>query len=618
MNKNNIKTMFVGTFMSAAIAAGITACSDDHFDINSDVLGKQTIWENIQSDENLSQYADILKRVNYSTTEEKTTKETYADLFNGEQTFTVWAPVNGSFDYDYYDNLLKSGIRDSIYKVERELIRNNMTRFSHVVNGNDSIKLDLFNMKAAWLNCSNATFKGQAITKPNIGSSNGVLHILSAPAQYQPNLYEFLATRPELDSINAFIKSYQITEFDEKASTQGPTIDGQITYVDSITYIDNEYTRRFMGAKLEVEDSNYVMILPTNEAWEKTLEKTQKLFKFKASYKQDIHTQTEQGVDTTIIGKEIKFTQAELDSMVNLFSKNAICQDLAFNANWQYEQIPITSIADIRAAEARKDSLRSTAGEVFKYPGTLNETNGQYVVEANFVDMFGGKDPIETSNGYAYIVDEFNYPFETYAPTRKLDATIFFESNDNQCSPSVLAARYDKPKVVIDGETVQTDSVFSYRYLKMAAKATTSQPGAFFMMDDVLSSKYDIYVVIGYNTDYNLQNKFRAYISYDTDSKRVANEALKNPNEDAVDAAGESIYGSNNFVNRPIHYNSDGEVAFTDTICIAKDFEFPISYYGIGDAYPTIQIKSNFTTKEKSSYTREIWVNAIIMKSKER
>ena len=72
-----------------------------------------------------------------------------------------------------------------------------------------------------------------------------------------------------------------------------------------------------------------------------------------------------------------------------------------------------------------------------------------------------------------------------------------------------------------------------------------------------------------------------------------------------------------NFVNRNVHLNDNGNVDFTDTICVAKDFEFPISYYGLGnDAYPVIEIESKSKSTEKQ-YCREFWVNSIILKPKE-
>jgi len=616
MNKKYIK-LVTGSLMTAALAAGISACSDDHFEINSDALGKTTLWENIKNNDQLQEYADILKSVQYSTTEEKTTRETYADVLNSDQTFTVWAPLDGTFNYAYYKSLLATGIRDSIYKVEKELIRNNMTRYSHVINSKGVEKFNLFNAKSAIIDYDNMTIAGAEMTKANIGASNGILHITKGAVEYQPNIYEYMATRSDLSSLNEFIKSFQTTEFNEYASTQGPTVNGQITWVDSITYVTNDYTNYYLGAKIEKEDSLYAMIMPTNDAWESMLAKTKKYYVFKESYKQDVNTQTESGADTTIAGVETKFTQAELDSLNNFYSKNAIAEDLAYNANWQYEKIPLASIQDIKDADARMDSLKTTSGIKFKKTGTLNGTNGTWDLEVdNFADLFGNADPTVLSNGYAYVTDKFMYPTTTFAPTRDVSAIGAYESCDNQCIPSTATMQYEKPKFTIDGEEVQVDSVYKYNYLIMRNKSGTSHPGAFFKMNNVLSCKYDIFVVIGYNTDYNLQNKFRAYISYDSERSRENNEVLKNPNEEAVDAKGKSIYESNYYVNRPPHYNEKGEVDLTDTICIAKDFNFPVCYAGLQDAYPVIQLKSNFVTSEKSLYSREIWVNAIIFKAK--
>jgi uncharacterized surface protein with fasciclin (FAS1) repeats len=331
MKLNNIK-WFTGSLMIVALAAGISACSDDHFDITSDTAGKQTIWKTIQSDERLSNFADILQSVYYSKNEQKATPETYADLLNNTQTFTVWAPVNDSFDYNYYKGLIESGIRDSIYKVERELIRNNMTRYSRSAIGNGSVKVNLLNSKSAWLDFDENTFQGIAMTESNIRVSNGALHILAKPTKYLPNLYEYMGTREDLSGINEFIKKFQKTEFNELASTQGPTIDGKITWVDSVTSTSNDYSNYYIGAFVEREDSNYVMILPTNTAWNAILEKTQQYFKMKKSYKQDFHTTTETGGDATY-SKEKVFTDEELDSIMNFYSKDVICRNLAFNAN---------------------------------------------------------------------------------------------------------------------------------------------------------------------------------------------------------------------------------------------------------------------------------------------
>ena len=610
--------MLVVALPLGGLGSGLCSCSDDHFDITSEAAGKHTIWQQIQANENqLSEYADILQRVYYSQTEEKTTPETYADLLNGEQMLTVWAPVNGSFNYNYYKGLLETGVRDSIYKVEKELIRNNLARYSRVVNGSDSIRLELFNNKAVWLNYEKHTIKGVTIDAPNVGASNGVLHITSSPVPYQPNLYEYLATREDLDSINTFIKGFQTTEFNKNASTQGPTVNGRATWVDSVTYLANNYTRDFMHAYLNAEDSDYVMIIPTNEAWKEVLEKTSKYFNYKSQYELQMHGKSAAGKDSVYTEKET-FEQYELDSIRNLYAKNAICQHLVFNANWPASPRAgrFSSLEGIRELDETGDSLISTAGRKFKKTGTLNRTNGTNVVEVNkFTDLFGNREPVEVSNGHAYVVDNYAYPFKTFAPD--IDELNLMASETN-CDAAYSTKEYDKEKVTIGDEIIQTDSVYRYRCLVMKNHLPSSHPSAYFKLTDVLSGKYDIYVVLNYNTDKKMPNKFSVGIAYDgSNGKRVNNEQLKNPDEGAVDYSGKKIGGTRYFVNRGIHYNTQGEVDYTDTICVAKDFVFPFSYYGLTKACPVINIKSYFTSSDAQYYCREIWVNSIILKSKE-
>lgn len=644
---NGLRTALLAIpLMGCGSALLFTGCQDDHFDIVSTQLtGDKTIWQNIQSHPELSQFADILQSVRYSQTEEKTTNETYADIFNGDQVFTVWAPANGKFNYDYYKQLLATGIRDSIYKVETELIRNNMTRFSNVISGNDSVKLSLFNSKFAWLNYDNKTIKGVEITMPNIGSSNGVLHITDGSVAYQPNLYEYLATRTDLDSINKFIKSFQTTEFNENASTQGPTVNGVATWVDSITYMSNQYTTSFMNAYINREDSNYVMILPTNEAWDNILEKTKKYYKYKVgSYQQYTYDGQSNKTET-----RTALTQAQADSLQNLFAKNAICQNLTYNANWQYGRIPITSISDIKAADARMDSLRTTSGMKFKKTGTLNGTNSpSFTIEIDdYAKMFGNADPVELSNGYAYTVNEFTYPHTSFAANYDMTARACYEtaSSNIAVNPNYSWTKVDHVEVLdtiyneetgepeVDEETGEVltnviasrDSIYKYNYMVFTASGN-SQPRIWFALENVLSCKYDIYVVVGYNYEAGRQNRFTATIRYsgETTSSNIPSYVCLNPNEDAVDATGASIYGDTHFVNKKPVIDDNLVTSYTDTICIAKDFEFPVSYYGIqaldgmANTYPVLELMMDVSNSlATTTYTRELRINAIILKSKE-
>lgn len=615
------------TLMTVALAAGINACTDDHFDISSDVNGKQTLWQNIQGNDNLSQFADILQSVYNSKDEKKTSNETYAELLNGDQTFTVWAPVNGSFDYTYYKNLLSLGIRDSIYKVEKELIRNNMTRYSHTINSSVDEKIDLFNDKTAQLDGSAMTMQGVAITTPNIGASNGTLHIVQAPVAYRPNLYEYMASRPDLDSINQYIKSFQTTTFNESASTQGPTVDGYITWVDSITQVTNSFCQSTLRAYINREDSNYAMILPTNTAWNDIKAKTEQYFVYKQNYSQKIYFIKEENgtLGNNVVTEDL--SNEQLDSIVNTNVKNAITQNLAFNANWQDEQYPIDNIESI----AKADSLKSTRSLKFKKAGTLTQTDLSYtdqnvtvqtVAVEDFANMFGGADPVECSNGYAYVTDSWNLPTAVYASELHYSPRLCLETLDNNCNnptdPQYTKLTYAEKWIDPETSAIK-DTTLTYTVLDIKYKNNTTNPGAYFQLTDVLSCKYDMYVVLNYNTLENRPNKFKVTIDYDNDvdGKRKEKVSLPNPNEDAVDVEGNSLYNTTFYVNKEPN-TEVFPVEYTDTICIAKDFSFPVCYYNMENAHPTLYLVSTLVSAERKNktYSNQIFLNSIILKPK--
>ena len=66
------------------------------------------------------------------------------------------------------------------------------------------------------------------------------------------------------------MKSYNEIRFDEINSAQGPTVNGQVTYLDSVINEYNEWFGRI--GQLNREDSSYTMFAPTNKAWAEAYE----------------------------------------------------------------------------------------------------------------------------------------------------------------------------------------------------------------------------------------------------------------------------------------------------------------------------------------------------------
>ena len=80
---------------------GVCACTDDHFDVvNNPVMGgNQTIWQNIKGNPELSEFANLLQRTRVMKNEDdRNATQSFASLLDQPQSFTVWAPLNGTFD----------------------------------------------------------------------------------------------------------------------------------------------------------------------------------------------------------------------------------------------------------------------------------------------------------------------------------------------------------------------------------------------------------------------------------------------------------------------------------------------------------------------------------------
>ena len=63
--------------------------------------------------------------------------------------------------------------------------------------------------------------------------------------------------------------------------------------------------------------------------------------------------------------------------------------------------------------------------------------------------------------------------------------------------------------------------------------------------------------------------------------------------------------------------DNKGILQFSDSLLLVEDFEFPISYYGIRDAYVTLELQSYMTTSQRTTYTNEFIVDKIILIPKE-
>ena len=93
-----MKKIFENTVRMMAVVSGLFACQscndswDNHYQPQMSDTAAQTIWEQIEANPQLDNFAQVLKATRlYSSN--KPTSITYAELLGGDQSFTVWAPI---------------------------------------------------------------------------------------------------------------------------------------------------------------------------------------------------------------------------------------------------------------------------------------------------------------------------------------------------------------------------------------------------------------------------------------------------------------------------------------------------------------------------------------------
>ena len=105
--KYPINHLFKGCAFALSAIALATACSDDHFDVVAQGSADKTLWENIEGNKDLSDFKDLLSRITFMKSEnDKAATLKFSELLASNQSFTVVAPLNGTFDYKAWSDTI--------------------------------------------------------------------------------------------------------------------------------------------------------------------------------------------------------------------------------------------------------------------------------------------------------------------------------------------------------------------------------------------------------------------------------------------------------------------------------------------------------------------------------
>ena len=434
--------------MTTVVMVFSQSCTDEwneHYEAMSSDAG--TLWEAIQSQSNLSNFAKVVKACGYDA------------VLNGSQNFSVFAPTDDVFSSVEADSLIAAfkaqnavGTRSDENTVVRQFLQNHIALYKHPVSSLTNDSITMMNSKYQLLTAS--SLGASRFLSSNALCNNGVLFTVDKKLAYFPNVFEYLGHDNQLDSVYNFLNSYGVYEFNAAKSVPGEIVDGQTVYLDSVS----DYTNRLFETygKINSEDSTYWLVAPTNSEWSRLIAEYEPYFNYaKTVNKPD----------------SMMYTNSRLAILGGSFFSRTNNPDAAF-----------------------RDSALSTSALSYRLREIQSQDEDYYIYKRPFDKggVFDGAEQIECSNGV--VLKEADYKISKYHTFMQ---AIKVEAEDIRNVDSIGHA-VDPLEV----KTVPTDNPFYGKvsgnsYVEVIPNPATAAVTVRFKIPNLLSNvEYDIYAVM--------------------------------------------------------------------------------------------------------------------------
>ena len=589
------KNKYIGILMLAATMLTATSCSD-YNDYNSapsagDLPGaNSTLWENISSDTQLTKFANLAKKCNYS------------EVLNSPRFYTVWAPVDNVISDAEYNRLMAS---DSA-TIVKQFMQQHMTEYNYPV----SAALDsttIISLNAKHHTFTQNAFDGFSYLDKNLPSTNGVMHKINGLSEFHQNLYENIDNLVDCNSIKSYIQKYDEYYLDVNASVIGPLRDGKQTYLDSVMKKRNNVIRSIMRADLEDEDSTYCMLIPNDKAWNEAYAAINPRYNYipKLDYMDlSLKTVAASSANATT-AKAAKAAEADGELQDSLTCRN-IVNNLVFSNCYQRNKPLFTNgsfnIADTAYTTSRNDL-----------------TNMQEVLNHTIATS-------EMSNGLARTIDAMTfYPWETYNPvisTTYPEATMKVTKLTTHNIPVDSLAGRDSlfskvPEMIRQWILPKTSRFFSYVAVDSAnIDGTTGKPEFNFALRGVRSSTYHIYVVtVPGQVEEPLADVKPYYLRFYLSWTDAANKQQYTVLPQGAKSTIEMTTDEGSSTATMTYLGDPGRLNVFDL----GEFTFPACYYGL-DAYPSLMMmhtKSYTSSSNRKKYEQQMRVAGVYLVPKE-
>ncbi|MBO4672797.1 MAG: hypothetical protein J5616_00395 [Bacteroidaceae bacterium] len=461
MKRKNIYKAIIALSLPLWGLGGFSSCSDswsDHFEMEG-TNGDATLLQLVEKNPQLSDFHTVLKATHVYNNNHRTGK-TFADLLGSDQTLTVWAPVNGSFNVDSLLTLCQTEKGDSA--VGLHFVMNHVAHNLYNMNMDTDDQVKMLNGKPLSLGAKTldeAEVKQGSYNQP---ATNGLLHVVETEVPYAYNIYEGLTTMEEFSHIGDFLSHFERQELDEEQSIQAGLVDGRKVYSDSVMVKDNALFRVF--DQIMSEDSTFTMLVPDRSTWETVYQEAKKYFNYA-------------GIE-------------KADSVSEYWTCVSLARDLIFNR---------------RVQRSEKDSIFSTSYKTEEWPYHVFykpfEAGG--LMDANNI-----KDSLRCSNGLIYRLKKWPFTAED----------IYFRPVVEQGERE--ASIIDYKDCTFNYRLAIGDSISGNGYVDIVPRTSTSNWTVTYEIGGTLSGTYDLYAVVLPKTVYlsnsrdTKPNKWKTTVTY--------------------------------------------------------------------------------------------------------
>lgn len=538
------------------LALAFTACSDT-WDEHYDAPGEQqsgNLWQHISTDSRLSNFGHVIKFTGYDL------------ALSSSQVFTVFAPTNDCFSEQQADSVINlykeqyaKGVKKDDNLAIKEFVQNHIALYNYSVSSlsNDSITM----MNGKYLILTPNAISTSPFLESNKRVDNGVLFTLGKKVDYFPNVFEYIRTDSDIDSLANFLYGYNLYEFDAKKSVAGGIVDGATIYLDSVMVLKNDLFSKI--GLIASEDSTYWMVVPDNDTWNRLVPEYTQYY----NYANNVNKR---------------------DSLQYVLSRLALVQGTVFSR---------TNNSDV----SLRDSALSYNAVGYNYRksnyGNSELKYWQYDKPFNPGGVFSDTEVIPCSNGQVMKALDWHFDKEqTFFHTIIVEG----EGRNSLKEVNTLNTRDPLTTVNVVSSNPFYGKISGNSYVEIVPQSSSSNPSATFYIKDVLSNiGYDILVVmapalagdtLARETD-RLPTKFRCTMEW------VNQEGQK---ESAPIGSSTTLFETHSDV--------------VDTILVASDYRFPTCSYGLDNPQVTIQLESRLRNAERTTHTRTMRLDCIMLR----